>query len=80
MSEANKIKTQWEFFRESPDYEKLTLSDKVAVQMSFAMRMEEADKREAQSAQFIQQANESGNVINVPQYDDGLDDDDELNL
>ena len=74
MSEAEKIKRQWEFFRDSPDYEKLTLSDKVAVQMNFAARIEEANKR---GAQFSQQApKQEGYVINVPQHNDGLDDDD----
>ena len=81
MSESDKIKKQWEFFRECPEYESLTLSDKVALQLDFCQRIEEAKQREALFAQFTQQANESGNVINVPQYDDGLeDDDDELKL
>ncbi len=75
MSEADKITKQWEFFRETPDYEKLTLSDKVAVQMGFFMRIEEAKKRDAQ-----QTTKSTGYVINVPQHNDGLDDDDELNL
>jgi len=79
MSEAEKITKQWEFFRETPDYEKLTLFDKVAVQRGFFIRIEEAEKRGAQSAQ--QPTEQSGIVITVPVHDDGLDDDDnELNL
>ena len=45
--------------------------------MSFAIKMEEADKREAQFTQ--QTIKQAGYVINVPQHNDGLDDD-ELNL
>ena len=62
MSESKKITKQWEFFKECPEYESLTLTDKVAVQLDFCKRICEAEEREEQ---FAQQANESGNVINV---------------
>ena len=80
MSESEKINKQREFYLKTPEYEALSPYKKESVQIYFSRMFLEAEQREALFAQFTQQANGSGNVINVPQYDDGLDDDDELNL
>ena len=61
-SEHDKILAQWEYFKASPEYENLTAYDKQAVQIEFTRRLNQSQK--------IQ----TGYVINVPVYDDGLDD------
>ena len=81
MSESEKINKQREFYLKTPEYEALSPYKKESVQIYFSRMFLEAEQREALFAQFTQQANGSGNVISVPQYDDGLEDDDnELKL
>ena len=71
MSNHDRLLAQWSYVRETPEYKSLSFYDQCSVQMEFARMIAEADKY----SPFQQES--SGNVITVPIYDDGLDDDDD---
>ena len=84
MSEHDKLVAQWKYIKESPEYESMSLYDQIALQIEFGKRIDKATQNKADvSSEFV--SKQSGYEINVPQYDDGLDDlfaenEDELKL